>query len=269
MEERNIHEIVEEYRRPPMGEVVEEYRRPLPHAMAPRDEREPEFEFDFEDDFEFERYLTRRRRRRNLCIFLACLAVIVVLAVGARFLLPQVVYRYDPFERFPDEDMEEPAVTGEVLIPTIPFGQGAALTVERDGEQTALTAKQVYQRVNPAVVTVMAQQGEGMSVGTGVIFTEDGYILTNFHVLDGGTACRVMLDTGYTYDALCGGRSDQRSGGFEDPRRRRPARRGVRRFRPTQRGRSGLRHRQPAGRGAAGHPDGRYRVRHQPGRVGG
>jgi len=202
LEERNIQEIVEEYRRPLIGEVVEEYSRPLPRAMAPQEEREPEFEFDFEDDFEFERYLKRRRRRRNLCIFLACLAVIVALAVGARFLLPQVVYRYDPFEHFQDEGMEEAVMTGEILIPTTPFGQGAALTVEREAERELLTAKQVYQQVNPAVVTVMAQQEEGMSVGTGVIFTEDGYILTNFHVLDGGTACRVMLDTGYTYDAL-------------------------------------------------------------------
>ena len=40
-----------------------------------------------------------------------------------------------------------------------------------------------------------------MSVGTGVIFSEDGYILTNYHVLDGGSGCMVMLDTGYTLDA--------------------------------------------------------------------
>jgi len=34
-------------------------------------------------------------------------------------------------------------------------------------------------QVNPAVVTVLAQLEQSMSVGTGVIFTSDGYILTN------------------------------------------------------------------------------------------
>ena len=205
MEERNIHEIVEEYRRPVPGEIVEEYVRLMPETerRLKRAALRPDEEFEFEDEeFEaFERRLTRRRRR-NLVIFLVCAAVIAGLAAASAFLLPRVAHRYDPFEYFHGEAPEEAPMTGEIHIPTAPFGQGAALTVERDGEQTVLSAKEIYRRVNPAVVTVMAQQGEGMSVGTGVVFTEDGYILTNFHVLDGGTACRVMTDTGYTYDAL-------------------------------------------------------------------
>ena len=40
-----------------------------------------------------------------------------------------------------------------------------------------LSAQEVYRRVNPSVVTVMVQLSDGIGVGTGVIFTEDGYIL--------------------------------------------------------------------------------------------
>ena len=54
-----------------------------------------------------------------------------------------------------------------------------------------LSTQEIYRRLNPSVVTVMAQVEDGMSVGTGVIFTEDGYILTNYHVLEGGSSCTV------------------------------------------------------------------------------
>ena len=47
----------------------------------------------------------------------------------------------------------------------------------------------------------MVQLEGRCSVGTGVIFTEDGYILTNHHVVAGGTACDIILNTGYSYEA--------------------------------------------------------------------
>ena len=65
-----------------------------------------------------------------------------------------------------------------------------------------LSTQEIYARLNPAVVTVMAQLEDGMSVGTGVIFTEDGYILTNYHVLEGGSSCTVTLSTDRTYQAF-------------------------------------------------------------------
>ncbi|CAN4040277.1 Integrase SAM-like N-terminal domain-containing protein, partial [Dysosmobacter welbionis] len=52
-----------------------------------------------------------------------------------------------------------------------------------------------------SVVTVMVQLDDSVSVGTGVIFRADGYILTNYHVLAGGRDCTVAMDTGRTYEA--------------------------------------------------------------------
>ena len=66
-----------------------------------------------------------------------------------------------------------------------------------------LTAQEVYRRLNPSVVTVNCQAGDGLySVGTGVIFSEDGYIITNYHVIRGGKSCFVTLDTGAVLDVL-------------------------------------------------------------------
>ncbi|MCR5825923.1 MAG: trypsin-like peptidase domain-containing protein [Oscillospiraceae bacterium] len=66
---------------------------------------------------------------------------------------------------------------------------------ETQGEP--LSIQQVYERVNPCTVTVATTLDEtSASVGTGVIFTEDGYILTNAHVIEGGSEAFVVLNDG-------------------------------------------------------------------------
>ena len=50
------------------------------------------------------------------------------------------------------------------------------------------------------MVTVSCWTGDSRSIGTGVVFSEDGYIITNYHVVRGGNLCRVTLDSGYTMD---------------------------------------------------------------------
>ncbi len=181
-EERLPGEVIETYRRPDPREVVETYARPLPGRRAAPP------------------VPVRKRGKKGLWIFLACCAAMALLAGGAW--LWGVFHEEAPRDGF-DYYYEEPAdrTSQEIMIPTYPLEEGAALTVEAD-HGTALTAQEVYRQVNPAVVTVIAQLGEeGASVGTGVIFTEDGYILTNHHVLEGGISCTITLDTGRTFSA--------------------------------------------------------------------
>jgi putative serine protease PepD len=51
----------------------------------------------------------------------------------------------------------------------------------------------VTDAVGPSVVTISADLVTGRSVGTGVIISEDGEVLTNAHVVAGATAVRVRL----------------------------------------------------------------------------
>lgn len=179
-----VHEVVEVYRRPEPQEVVEVYSRPMP-GMKQKPDPAPQ---------------KRRRHRKGLLIFLSCVAALVAVTVLLKLLIPTVEeYVPDPFEKYAGE-VRVPQWT-EITIPTVPVGQGGALELVRQQGET-LSAQQVYQRVNPSVVTVLSKQGERSAMGTGVIFTTDGYILTNHHILDGGEACAVVLDTGYTYEAF-------------------------------------------------------------------
>ena len=59
-------------------------------------------------------------------------------------------------------------------------------------------------------VQAVAQQGwyqyETAGAGSGFIISEDGYIVTNYHVIDGAVSIKVTLNNGDTYDAkLVGG----------------------------------------------------------------
>ena len=80
-------------------------------------------------------------------------------------------------------------------------GGETRLAVQTDHGE-ALTASEVFERVNPAVVTVLADQELGTAVGTGVIFSEEGYFLTNAHVIEDGLSCTVLMADGRRYDAL-------------------------------------------------------------------
>lgn len=141
----------------------------------------------------------RPRSRKGLWIFLACLAIAAVLA-GTAFFLGGEVFRPDPPSLADNYQQDENWDQEEVSIEPYPYGQGAAmdLSVTHGG---ALTIQEIYRLVNPAVVTVMAQLDYGASLGTGVIFRKDGYVLTNYHVVAGSSDCSVTLSSGRTYEA--------------------------------------------------------------------
>ena len=56
-----------------------------------------------------------------------------------------------------------------------------------------LDVAKVIDHMSASVVTINADVGSGQSVGTGVIVSSDGEILTNAHVVDGATEIRVRL----------------------------------------------------------------------------
>jgi S1-C subfamily serine protease len=54
----------------------------------------------------------------------------------------------------------------------------------------------IAQRVRPAIAQIRVEGKEGDSSGSGVMFRSDGHLLTNFHVIDGADAVKVVIDSG-------------------------------------------------------------------------
>lgn len=92
------------------------------------------------------------------------------------------------------------------------------VSVQNVDGQTKMEPAEVYASVvNSAVsincsatsTNIFGQQTQTASSGSGFIITEDGYVVTNYHVVSGASSVEVTLYNGDTYDAtVIGGDSD-------------------------------------------------------------
>lgn len=116
------------------------------------------------------------------------------------------------------------AVLGHVLAP----GTGSLQTGERSGELPSvqlnntpqldpdnydvvngLAGEEIYKKVSPSIVSVIASLQGGSGSGSGVIMSADGYIITNNHVVEGAQGVTVQLSDGTRYDATIIGTDEQ------------------------------------------------------------
>lgn len=94
--------------------------------------------------------------------------------------------------------------------------QGVEQTVQTGPE---LSTVEISKKVGPAVVGITSQIESGMSIfgtttvsegtGSGIIISEDGYVITNNHVVEGASKVTVTLNTGSEYDAKIIGTDDK------------------------------------------------------------
>ena len=193
-------EVVSWYVRPERQEVVDCYvqPRPLPSGAAPQTPREPE-----------------KRSRKGLWSFLIAAGVLVLAVVAATVIASlRGGGAVPPVDGGTGDGGDASSIVNisgaeKTTIPRIQGEAGVSLVcTAHAGEK--LSIQDMYEKVNPSTVLVVADKGEQASIGTGVIMTADGYIITNAHVISGGKDCWIALDTGYTYDAKLVGYSEER-----------------------------------------------------------
>ena len=68
-------------------------------------------------------------------------------------------------------------------------------------QEGALSLQAIYEKAIPSVVSISCQTAAGTSTGTGVVFSEDGYIVTNCHVVESAYSISVILHNEEVYDA--------------------------------------------------------------------
>ncbi len=82
-----------------------------------------------------------------------------------------------------------------------PAGTGMSVS----GTGNGLTAAQVYARNVDSVVLIESTISNGMTTGvgygSGFVLSEEGYVITNYHVVEGGTSFQVVLHNGETHAA--------------------------------------------------------------------
>ena len=109
------------------------------------------------------------------------------------------------------EDGTEPAPTAKTDEPeeTAPAFNNTVIDVTTNSQTTSMTPQDVYEKYVNAVVAIsnesttniFGQEATTASSGSGFIISEDGYIVTNNHVVSGAETLTVMMTSGEEYEA--------------------------------------------------------------------
>ena len=145
-----------------------------------------------------------RRQRRRWPWAVGLLALILALCGGAVML--ENTLRPHAFDwggspgQWEEQYHQAQYSTEPPAIPAAGPAEGVSLALhEAQGEP--LTYTQIYDRALPSFVSILSFGTVSYNTGSGVILTEDGYVLTNAHVVAGAQEVRVQLTDNRTFDA--------------------------------------------------------------------
>ena len=97
----------------------------------------------------------------------------------------------------------------ETTVERAPTGDGTTLTISPLPSGGAHSLQEIYRENIASIVSIRGSKGDGMSLGTGVVMSEDGYIITNSHVIEGCGAVDVVLQDERVFQALLVGQDAQ------------------------------------------------------------
>ncbi len=94
-----------------------------------------------------------------------------------------------------DKEKQEtlPAYTGDRT--------GVTLTLNSTIGKKTLSYQELYQQCLPTTVSIAVENRDGSGSGSGVVLTQDGYIITCAHVIDDQASAEVTTNDGKTYPA--------------------------------------------------------------------
>ncbi len=155
---------------------------------------------------------------KNRRTIVAVLLVMVIFLGGVSSLLGimniqlfrQLEEQQDSAMSFTGNEMPEASINPVASGPaaTVPSGDQISVDLRpAPGEVDNLTQEggysyqAIYEKAIPSVVSITCTLSNGSTSGTGVVLSEDGYIVTNCHVVEGARSIRVRLTDGQELDA--------------------------------------------------------------------
>lgn len=174
---------------------------------------------DFREDGSYRTGSTRPPKNHGGLI--AALLVVVILLCGIVSALGLLNVRlFARLQQQPDEDRSQisfsdtenkadPVKPSEAQDATLPSNT-ADITMELDKspesvpnipQEGGLSLQEIYSNSIDSVVSITCSLSRGSSSGTGVILSEDGYLVTNAHVVADAVRIKVELTDGRSYEA--------------------------------------------------------------------
>lgn len=105
----------------------------------------------------------------------------------------------------PSEPPQRPDSSPDASDGSDPYADAPQLILE-ESTGRELTVAEIYKQVSPSVVMILADSSDGTTLGTGIVMSEDGYIITNAHVVRGADEITIVMNDGEeSYDAVVRG----------------------------------------------------------------
>lgn len=148
--------------------------------------------------------LRLRRKRRRWPWFLGLAALIGLICLSA--VLLDRYFSLPIRDRFPSAgedwryEQQETHSSEPPSIARADTGTGVTVSILPVREE-ALSYTQIYALASPSAVSIESEGPDGYSAGTGVVLTQDGYIITNAHVVAGARRVDVLLPSNQTLPA--------------------------------------------------------------------
>jgi serine protease Do len=208
MEEKDNKRISEQEQLAPIGDIgldqQKEYTRPQEQVISPIT-----VDASVSVDVPTQRPEDRkkqRRRRRNTVIVLVALAVFVFTGAVSGFVF---LNKYFTDRLFDDSGQSSQPPTSTPSMPSVNkpgpgVENGPTVQLEdRPGSNVPMMSiPDIYQQVSPSVVMILAGSNSSMALGTGIIMSEDGFIITNAHIITASDDIQiVMCDNETIYNA--------------------------------------------------------------------
>ena len=155
----------------------------------------------------------RPGRRRGGLAAVLLLLLFSILLVGAGALLglwvnsaPEALLQDETTSYPPYTQEPEAPQTPETTVERAPTGDGTTLTISPLPQGEAHSLQAIYQENIASIVSIRGYLDGAMNLGTGVILSADGYVITNSHVIEGSGRVEVVLQDERVFDALLVGR---------------------------------------------------------------
>lgn len=169
------------------------------------------YEWKFED---YEKLDTKKngggRKRANRGLVVFTVALLCVLSVGLVVLAGVSIYSANDALEQPTEETEQGEGESGGEAASTDSDSELAINARPEISESVpvggkMTIPQVAEVVLPSVVGVIKydndQYFEISGYGSGIVMSEDGYIITNAHVVAGGTGFKVQFTDGEAFDA--------------------------------------------------------------------
>ncbi len=168
------------------------------------------------------RHRARRRKQRRpaqwpnalLSVLIGVLVGVILCRAGQyatyRSLMVQSGDAYGDDFDYDSGDVESNDEASQEYSLPLYAGDSSGLTITlNDPGETELSAAELYEQELPATVSITVYAGSSAAYGSGMILTEDGYILTCAHVVEDSERATVTTSDGASYEATLVGSDAQ------------------------------------------------------------